>query len=308
MFVGREAELKFLHDKYNEDKGQLIVLYGRRRVGKTETLREFGKDKPHIFYSCTQSTDRVQLARFSEQILKEDIPAKQYISEFADWESAFRSVLELPYGNNKRLLIIDEFPYMCKNNKSIPSILQNLWDSELKEKNVMIVLCGSAMSFVEKELLAEKRAEITAQLSELDKAIKDVDYRAANQKAGYVYVISNIGAFGEGVYKIGMTRRLDPTERIEELGDASVPFDFDIHAMIFTEDAPKLEAALHKAFEDRRVNMVNARREFFRVSLDEIKSVIRQNFDKTVEFVDIPDAEQYRQTLLMRKEKQSVNV
>ena len=152
------------------------------------------------------------------------------------------------------------------------------------------------------------RAEITAQLSELDKAIKDVDYRAANQKAGYVYVISNIGAFGEGVYKIGMTRRLDPTERIEELGDASVPFDFDIHAMIFTEDAPKLEAALHKAFEDRRVNMVNARREFFRVSLDEIKSVIRQNFDKAVEFVDIPDAEQYRQTLLMRKEKQSVNV
>ena len=151
-------------------------------------------------------------------------------------------------------------------------------------------------------------SEITAQLSELDKAIKDVDYRAANQKAGYVYVISNIGAFGEGVYKIGMTRRLDPTERIEELGDASVPFDFDIHAMIFTEDAPKLEAALHKAFEDRRVNMVNARREFFRVSLDEIKSVIRQNFDKTVEFVDIPDAEQYRQTLLMRKEKQSVNV
>lgn len=152
----------------------------------------------------------------------------------------------------------------------------------------------------EKEMLAEKKAEIMEQLSELDKAIKDVDYRAANQKAGYVYVISNIGAFGEGVYKIGMTRRLDPMDRIDELGDASVPFDFDIHAMIFTEDAPKLEAALHRAFEDKRVNMVNARREFFRVSLDEIKSVIRQNFDKTVEFVDIPDAEQYRQSLLMR--------
>ena len=181
---------------------------------------------------------------------------------------------------------------------------QTHYQNALKKLDMQLASAGEA----EKELLAEKRAEITAQLSELDKAIKDVDYRAANQKAGYVYVISNIGAFGEGVYKIGMTRRLDPTERIEELGDASVPFDFDIHAMIFTEDAPKLEAALHKAFEDRRVNMVNARREFFRVSLDEIKSVIRQNFDKTVEFVDIPDAEQYRQTLLMRKEKQSVNV
>lgn len=181
---------------------------------------------------------------------------------------------------------------------------QTHYQNALKKLDMQLASAGEA----EKELLAEKRAEITAQLSELDKAIKDVDYRAANQKAGYVYVISNIGAFGEGVYKIGMTRRLDPTERIEELGDASVPFDFDIHAMIFTEDAPKLEAALHKAFEDRRVNMVNARREFFRVSLDEIKSVIRQNFDKTVEFVDIPDAEQYRQTLLMRKEKKSVNV
>lgn len=156
MFIGREKELAFLQDKYNDNRGQLIVLYGRRRVGKTETLREFCKDKPHVFYSCTQSTDKVQLAKFSKQIFKEDIPAKQYISEFSDWESAFRSVLDLPYGNKKKVLIVDEFPYMCKGNKSIPSILQNLWDAELKDSNVMIVLCGSAMSFIEKELLAEK--------------------------------------------------------------------------------------------------------------------------------------------------------
>ena len=76
MFIGREAELRFLEDKYNEGRGQLIVLYGRRRVGKTETLREFCKDKPHVFFSCTQSTDKVQLARFSKQLLKENIPAK----------------------------------------------------------------------------------------------------------------------------------------------------------------------------------------------------------------------------------------
>lgn len=156
MFIGREAELSFLQDKYDENRGQLVVLYGRRRVGKTETLREFCKGKPHIFYSCTQSTDKVQLAKFSKQMFKENIPARQYISEFADWESAFRSVLDLPYGDKKKLLIVDEFPYMCKANKSIPSILQNLWDAELKDRNVMIVLCGSAMSFIEKELLAEK--------------------------------------------------------------------------------------------------------------------------------------------------------
>ena len=156
MFIGREAELAFLQSKYEEKGGQLIVLYGRRRVGKTETLREFCKDKPHVFYSCTQSTDKVQLAKFSGRVLREDIPAKKYISEFAGWEGALRSVLDLPYGDRKKMLIIDEFPYMCKGNKSIPSILQNLWDAELKDQNVMIVLCGSAMSFIEKELLAEK--------------------------------------------------------------------------------------------------------------------------------------------------------
>ena len=156
MFIGREAELKFLNDRYNEDKGQLIVLYGRRRVGKTETLREFCKGKQHVFFSCTQTTDKGQLQKFSKQMLKENIPAKKYITEFSDWETAFRTVLDLPYGEQKKLIVIDEFPYMCKSNSSIPSILQNLWDSVFKDSNVMVVLCGSAMSFIEKELLAEK--------------------------------------------------------------------------------------------------------------------------------------------------------
>ena len=100
-----------------------------------------------------------------------------------------------------------------------------------------------------------------------------------------------------------MTRRLDPQDRIDELGDASVPFNFDVHAMIFSDDAPALEAALHRAFEDRKLNMVNQRREFFNVTLDEIKEVIRQNFDKTVEFVDVPNAEQYRVSQKLRAEK-----
>ena len=96
-----------------------------------------------------------------------------------------------------------------------------------------------------------------------------------------------------------MTRRLDPQERIDELGDASVPFKFDTHAMIFTEDAPKLEAALHSAFESKKVNKINTRREFFAVSLEEIKEEVRRNFDKTVEWIDIPEAEQYRQSKLL---------
>ena len=153
------------------------------------------------------------------------------------------------------------------------------------------------------EDLNQKKEEIIQSLSEIDTKIKDIDYREANQKAGYVYVISNIGSFGEGIYKIGMTRRLNPQDRVDELGDASVPFKFDVHAMIFSEDAPALEAALHRAFEDRKLNLVNQRREFFRVSLDEIKDVVKNNFDKTVEFVDVPDADQYRISLKLREEE-----
>ena len=150
------------------------------------------------------------------------------------------------------------------------------------------------------DLLA-KKSELENQLNDIDRAIKDIDYREANQRAGYVYIISNIGAFGENVYKIGMTRRLDPQDRVDELGDASVPFNFDGHAMIFSDDAPALETALHKAFEDRKLNMVNTRREFFNVTLDEIKEVVKENFDKTVEFVDVPDAEQFRVSQKMKR-------
>lgn len=152
--------------------------------------------------------------------------------------------------------------------------------------------------------LLKKKSELENQLTDIEKAMKDIDYREANQRAGYVYVISNIGAFGPDVYKIGMTRRLDPQDRVDELGDASVPFNFDVHAMIFSDDAPALENALHKAFEDRKLNMVNTRREFFNVTLDEIKEVVKNNFDKTVEFIDVPDAEQYRISQKMKETHQ----
>lgn len=119
---------------------------------------------------------------------------------------------------------------------------------------------------------------------------------AQQTRAGYVYVISNIGSFGEGVYKIGMTRRIEPMERVIELGDASVPFPFDVHAMIWSEDAPTLEAALHRAFDDRKVNVINGRKEFFRVSLDEVRAELeRMGVDAYI--VEYPMAVQYRDSL-----------
>ena len=160
----------------------------------------------------------------------------------------------------------------------------------------------AAASEGDRAAIEEKKAELVAQLDKIDKEFKDVDYREANQRAGYVYVISNIGAFGENVYKIGMTRRLDPQDRVDELGDASVPFNFDVHAMIFSDDAPRLEAALHNAFADRKLNFVNQRREFFRVSLDEIKKVVKENYDRSVEFVELAPAEQYRESIKLLPE------
>lgn len=154
----------------------------------------------------------------------------------------------------------------------------------------------------EHEILRKRALELGAHLDDVKRALEDVDYREANKRAGYVYVISNIGSFGEGVFKIGMTRRLEPMDRIRELGDASVPFNFDLHALIFSDDAPGLEAALHHEFEDRKLNLVNQRREFFRASIEEIEEAIKKNYDETVEFHSFPDAEQWRTSEQMRRQ------
>lgn len=141
--------------------------------------------------------------------------------------------------------------------------------------------------------------ELNTQNSKLDEEERVLDYREQNSRAGYVYVISNIGAFGENIFKIGMTRRLEPMDRVDELGDASVPFRFDVHAMVFSDNAPALEAKLHNHFAAGRLNKVNGRKEFFRADIKAIESVIRANYDKVVEVVHIPPAQQYRESLLL---------
>lgn len=156
-----------------------------------------------------------------------------------------------------------------------------------------------ASSDEERSALLLKISEVETGKAALDNEEKLIDYREQNAKAGYVYVISNIGAFGEGVYKIGMTRRLDPMERIDELGDASVPFWFDVHALVFSDNAPALEAKLHERFASGRLNKVNGRKEFFRADIAEIEEVIRANYDAVVEVTREAAAEQYRESLRM---------
>src|SRR5690606_5862561 len=124
---------------------------------------------------------------------------------------------------------------------------------------------------------------------------------AQQTRAGHVYVISNIGSFGEGVFKIGMTRRLEPLDRIKELGDASVPFSFDVHAMIYSDDAPSLEAELHKKFADNRVNLVNLRKEFFKVDMESIKEYLVEK-DYNIDSINIdPSANEFFETMSIKR-------
>ncbi len=150
MLVGRKQEIHFLDKNYQKNGSQLLALYGKRRTGKTELLKSFCQGKNHSFYVCRETTDGEQIRLFSNKILEHD-PLQPYIGTFPDWESAFGFLLEKK--QEKSIIIIDEFPYMVQNNPAIPSILQSVWDSKHQDGNTMLVLTGSAMGYMEKEIL-----------------------------------------------------------------------------------------------------------------------------------------------------------
>lgn len=149
----------------------------------------------------------------------------------------------------------------------------------------------------ERSEMEQKIALLEQQLAEAEAKEERAKSMAEQTRKGHVYVISNIGSFGEGVYKIGLTRRLEPMDRVKELGDASVPFPFDVHAMIYTDDAPALETALHREFSSQRVNAVNLRKEFFSVDLDDIKEAVEKIAGIESEFKMTALAEDYYESL-----------
>ncbi len=157
---------------------------------------------------------------------------------------------------------------------------------------------------IQLENTPEKAGVLNDRIAELEKQINEIEDKREqilsleNGKAGYVYIISNIGSFGDDIYKIGMTRRMEPMERINELSSASVPFPFDVHGLIFSDDAVGLEHELHTIFNSCRVNKVNLRKEFFKVQFDEIEKIIADRFP-SAEFRRTALAEQYRQSMVM---------
>lgn len=173
----------------------------------------------------------------------------------------------------------------------------NHYDKMMKELQSQI----AALQDDNKKLeLANELELLEEQKESKEQEKKDLDFRNKNAKAGYVYIISNIGSFGENIFKIGVTRRLDPFERVSELSSASVPFKFDVHAMVFSNDAFKLESDLHKAFSDNRVNLVNNRKEFFNITIDDIKKELKQYENLTVNFTEKAEASDYRNSLKIK--------
>lgn len=168
-----------------------------------------------------------------------------------------------------------------------------------------------AIKELEERLSEDNSESLQEEINKLKQKIKSMNAEKKQQAeqmytptAGYVYIISNIGAFGKNVFKIGVTRRLKPEERINELSSASVPFRFDVHALIYSNNAFDLEAKLHQRFNDKRVNKINNRKEFFRITIDDIKEELKKYKDVTVDFTEKPEADEYRATLKLNKKEE----
>ena len=170
----------------------------------------------------------------------------------------------------------------------------------IKARKIAAQLVG-----LEAQQVAEKITRLENELAVLEEQREAAMSQAQKTRAGFIYVISNIGSFGEGIVKIGMTRRLEPMDRVIELGDASVPFRFDVHTLVFTSDAPRIENSLHKKFSDRRVNKENNRKEFFRVSPAEVKDALDELGMTSDWYFDV-EAREYRESLLVRATMEEV--
>ena len=232
--------------------------------------------------------------------------SEEYLSmKLEELSLVYAYMLKLEEEKEQRKAIREQMVEEEKVRREIEREKAKIEKEETQFSNEVKKLMGymqKAKEDVEKQLYIDKIKELEDKLKALAADKENVLQREQNTRAGFVYIISNIGSFGEQVFKIGMTRRLEPMERIDELSSASVPFKFDVHALIFSDDAPALEAILHQTFRSNQVNKVNPRKEFYRVDLEEIKKVVKENHNATVQFIDIPDAEEYRETLRIERQ------
>ena len=191
-----------------------------------------------------------------------------------------------------------------KAQKEIEKALKETEDSE-KKYNKALEQVRKEMEKAQGDdllILQNRITQLQKELSEAQNLRQKALSMAQQTKAGHIYVISNIGSFGENIYKIGMSRRLEPMERIRELSGASVPFGFDVHAIIYSENAPELESLIHKTFDYNKINLVNSRKEFFNVAIDEIESVVKK-YDSNIDIIKIPEAREFKESNAIRESR-----
>jgi hypothetical protein len=208
-------------------------------------------------------------------------------------QKAIREQMRLEAAERKRLA--EERKKVEQEEEKYKKELASIQDQLSETKDELLI-----------KQLEERIARMQGQLNEVEKKKDDI-VKLEHGQAGYIYVISNFGSFGENIFKIGMTRRLEPQERIDELGDASVPFRFDVHSIIFSNNAPELETKLHKQLHDKRVNKINLRKEFFKVTIDELENLV-YSVEPSAEFNRTMLAEQYHQSMAVDEIPESVEI
>jgi len=254
-------------------------------IGKKLTCKNFATSKKRL----TTVVERCRGIGFDVPEETEEALVQDLRGQF---ERAVRAEFEREEQKRIRAQIREE-------ERLAREVEKQIQEAEREQAAVEIAL-EKALQEAKDEHSAEVE-HLRAKLKEAEERMERAKSRAQMTRSGYVYIISNIGSFGEGVFKIGLTRRLEPMDRVRELGDASVPFPFDVHMMISSDDAPTLENALHREFHAQRVNRANFRKEFFRADIELIRTAV-ERLHGVVEYVADPEALQYRETLEMSDE------
>lgn len=286
------------------------------RAGQTMTNRAIKLTLRAFNNECDAAVSNVRwnnIRRMEERLTKarEAIDKLNISNSIKISESFFQLKLQeirLTYEYAEKLRQEKEDRAEAKRLIREEQILIKEQEAAIKEKNKYEQLVAKSLEKANKatgdelERLKSELIALELQLSEAKAKSERALSMAQQTKSGYVYIISNIGSFGDGVFKIGMTRRLEPLDRVRELGDASVPFTFDVHALIYSDDAPALESELHRHFGEHRLNLVNNRKEFFRVALPKLKAKLEE-LKPDLEFISDTEAQDYHQSQLINQQK-----
>ena len=225
-----------------------------------------------------------------------DIPKEEEAGYLADLKTEYERIVRAAFEREEQARIRAQIREEQRREREIEEELKRLD----RERAAIQAALDKALAETDDKHSAQIE-DLRARLAEAEEKAKRAISQAQITKSGHVYVISNIGSFGEGVFKIGMTRRLDPQDRVRELGSASVPFTFDVHMMISSDDAPTLENTLHRAFHKLRVNKANPRKEFYKTGIEAIHRIVQENHGE-VQYVADPEALEYNQSLAMSDE------